>query len=306
MTRETRIAMLVGLLFIVLFGMVLSELTGTGPAPSPADAAIQRPRAYVFTPLPEPPRPSNRAESPGAAALERSGPVRSEQVGSPARAPEGQVHAELGRRGLVPAMARRREPRQTPPAPPVAPARRPAPLPAARIYTVQPNDSLIKIARKVYGPAHGREYRRIFEANRDRLTDEASIQVGQKLVIPPRAERPGTARLPEPRPAGSVGSALAAPTPGAARRSDSREVTMAELGARFGVGAERAEQAKPAPRDERVYVVRQGDSLTGIARKVLGDGSRQAVQRIYSVNRDRLSSPDVLPVGTKLRIPGRT
>ena len=34
MTRETRIGLLVGLMFIVLFGLVLSELTGTTSAPA--------------------------------------------------------------------------------------------------------------------------------------------------------------------------------------------------------------------------------------------------------------------------------
>ena len=41
MTRETRIGLLVGLMFIILFGLVLSELTGnaSGPArPAPAEA----------------------------------------------------------------------------------------------------------------------------------------------------------------------------------------------------------------------------------------------------------------------------
>ena len=38
MTRETRVAMLIGLLFIVMFGLVLAELTGQDSAPSPIKA----------------------------------------------------------------------------------------------------------------------------------------------------------------------------------------------------------------------------------------------------------------------------
>jgi nucleoid-associated protein YgaU len=49
-------------------------------------------------------------------------------------------------------------------------------------YTVQPGDSLLKIAQRFYGNAN--EYQRIFEANRDRLSDPDHIQQGAELVIP--------------------------------------------------------------------------------------------------------------------------
>lgn len=53
-------------------------------------------------------------------------------------------------------------------------------------YTVQPGDSLSAIASEVYGDP--RLARRIFEANRDQLTSENAIKVGQKLRIPRSAE----------------------------------------------------------------------------------------------------------------------
>jgi nucleoid-associated protein YgaU len=53
---------------------------------------------------------------------------------------------------------------------------------AMRTYTVQPGDSLSKIAKQFYGNAN--EYMRIFEANKDRLNDPNRIQTGQELVIP--------------------------------------------------------------------------------------------------------------------------
>lgn len=49
-------------------------------------------------------------------------------------------------------------------------------------YTVQPGDSLSVISERVYGSAS--QYMKIFEANRDQLSDPNKIQAGQKLKIP--------------------------------------------------------------------------------------------------------------------------
>jgi len=51
-----------------------------------------------------------------------------------------------------------------------------------RTYTVQPGDTLSKIAKQFYGDAN--QYNRIFEANRDKLQNPDKIQVGQQLAIP--------------------------------------------------------------------------------------------------------------------------
>ena len=53
---------------------------------------------------------------------------------------------------------------------------------APRIYVVQKGDSLSKIATTFYGSAKG--WRRIFEANKDRIKDPDLIQPGWKLTIP--------------------------------------------------------------------------------------------------------------------------
>ncbi len=59
----------------------------------------------------------------------------------------------------------------------------PAEKPVAQKYTVQPGDSLSKIAKRFYGDANA--YMKIFEANSDQLDDPNKIRVGQELVIPP-------------------------------------------------------------------------------------------------------------------------
>jgi nucleoid-associated protein YgaU len=63
-----------------------------------------------------------------------------------------------------------------------------------------------------------------------------------------------------------------------------------------------ADSENPAPQYV-MYTIRSGDTLTSIARRLLGDGSRQAVRRIYQANVDRLPNPDRLVIGTRIRIP---
>jgi LysM repeat protein len=55
------------------------------------------------------------------------------------------------------------------------------PVPA-RIYEVVAGDNLSKIAKKFYGDAN--QYRKIFEANKDQLSDPDKVKIGQKLKIP--------------------------------------------------------------------------------------------------------------------------
>jgi nucleoid-associated protein YgaU len=54
--------------------------------------------------------------------------------------------------------------------------------PEQRTYTVVKGDSLSKIARHFYGNAH--HWRRIFEANRDQISNPDLIRPGQVLKIP--------------------------------------------------------------------------------------------------------------------------
>ena len=53
------------------------------------------------------------------------------------------------------------------------------------IYTVQPGDTLSKIAKQYLGNAN--RYPEIFQANKDQLSDPDKIKIGQKLKIPKTA-----------------------------------------------------------------------------------------------------------------------
>jgi LysM repeat protein len=52
----------------------------------------------------------------------------------------------------------------------------------AKIHEVVSGDTLSKIAKKHYGDAN--KYMKIFDANKDQLSDPNKIKVGQKLKIP--------------------------------------------------------------------------------------------------------------------------
>ena len=58
----------------------------------------------------------------------------------------------------------------------------PAPAAAGRTYTVKSGDTLSKIAKEHLGDANA--YMKIFEANKDQLSDPNKIQPGQVLKIP--------------------------------------------------------------------------------------------------------------------------
>ncbi len=57
-------------------------------------------------------------------------------------------------------------------------------------------------------------------------------------------------------------------------------------------------ESKPS---HRVRLVVDGDSLKNLAKRYLGSASRYL--EIYEANRDVLASPDLLPIGIKLKIP---
>ena len=57
-----------------------------------------------------------------------------------------------------------------------------APSSAGRTYTVQPGDTLSKISKEFYGNAN--QYMKIFDANKDKLSNPDKIVAGMELVIP--------------------------------------------------------------------------------------------------------------------------
>jgi nucleoid-associated protein YgaU len=308
MTRETRIGLLVGLGFIVMFGLVLTELTGTGkPASLPpvlkdtaTELAMTTPledvSPAVVNPLDSPPRLGRPIESPTPST---GTPLMASTPQTPAPAsvlppprPEPEVVAVIHRTGESPPIASAQPAGSAIGSPKVTPATDVSPLTLAaeaapaRTYTVQPKDSLIKIAGKIYGPDRQDDYKRILEANKDKIKHPSLLAVGQELVIP---------ELDVKLPAGPPGPA------------DVKQVDLDQLAKALTPGDAETAKAEPAkdaqPAAKSIYVVQRGDTLTRIARKTLKDDSRATIMRIVDANKGKLSHPDRLPVGLRLEIP---
>ena len=67
-----------------------------------------------------------------------------------------------------------------------------------------------------------------------------------------------------------------------------------------GGGASGAQTAGTSGKT-RTYTVKSGDTLSRIAKEHLGDAN--AYMRIYELNRDQLSDPDVIKPGQVLKLP---
>lgn len=62
-----------------------------------------------------------------------------------------------------------------------------------------------------------------------------------------------------------------------------------------------AAQAAPEGAAHETYTVRPGDTLSGIAKQLLG--SANAYMDIFNINRDQLSDPNLIKPGQVLKIP---
>ena len=136
-----------------------------------------------------------------------------------------------------------------------------------KTHTIVLGDYLITIAQAEYGD--GQLWQAIKAANPG--LDENHLKVGQQIKIPALAE---ARRLLQQ----SARPATETNTPSL----PTRETVHPTAG-------------------RSTYTIERGDSLTKIARNILGDGSRW--REIYELNRDRLDSPDILEIGLTLRMP---
>ena len=147
MTRETRIGLLVGLVFIFAFGIILGELTNDSEQPVTTGSlrdvdyltheadrgALVDPR-YV--------RPRERRD-------------RSDEPREAARRESPTEHRPV-------------DPRKT-----------------TRRYRTRSGDTLTKIARLAYGEQNGHLYEVIYQANQRTLPSRNVVPVGVVLTIPP-------------------------------------------------------------------------------------------------------------------------
>lgn len=222
--RETKVGLIVGLGFIVLFGVILSSRAGT-QSNADLSAGESLTRHTMVKALGRDVDPFLRGstmELPKE-GTERSGPpvgMRTETVGEtsggreePMRAPaeirgaepQADPDPQQGRLAFGPAWietpGREYEgPEREEGAAPdeKATAEDEAAAPSQRTYTVVKGDTFASIARKTYGPDGGRQWRRIHEANKKTVKDPNILKIGQTLVVPMIPGLENVARKPSP------------------------------------------------------------------------------------------------------------
>lgn len=294
MTRETRIAMLVGLLFIIMFGLVLSELTKGQPAPAPLTATGEPGLAQRYTAVVEPVPGGGDTSATAADGADRSRPPAelARDTHDPCSVVDVRVWPSRPDRiddPVVPGDSGSAEDlRDSLPTPPGPPAE-----PAGKKYIVKDKDTFVKIARTEYGPQNERQYTLIAKANP--TVDPLRLRPGQELIIPPLPAAPPPSDRVTP------GRTPAPPAPSV------REMTMDELDRTFGRGRAPGADRPPVPDvrppepAKKYYVVQKGDNLAKIAREQLRSGTHASVMRLIKTN--RLKDPDDLQIGMRLEIP---
>ncbi len=198
---------------------------------------------------------------------------------------------------------------------------------AGQAHVVQKGETLAVIAKKYYGPEIGNKLATIdllYEANKDTLESPEKVRIGQKLVIPtvknsvsaPAEQKPAQDKTLMERfkdmlePAGKTTRPASETAKTETIKTDVAKTVKNEAPAAVPVKTADKKPAlvkvappvKPAVNGSKSYVeytVQEGDSLRKIAQKTLGDSSRS--NEIMKLN--NLSNPDLVKVGTKLKIP---
>ena len=197
MTRETRIGLVVGLAFIVLFGVVLSEL-GTSSEVREARPDRMSRGFYARAPVRRSVQPQSKGEDLPLVARRRTEPQKSDGAEGARRPQGGQQPPPVAGTGRSP---------QRPAGQPgmLSAPRRPAGggdrremtaeefaaahrmggrTDRSRMYVTRRGDNLTAIARKFYRTPSRKAVMKIFNANRNVLQTPDSLGVGVKIVIP--------------------------------------------------------------------------------------------------------------------------
>lgn len=149
-------------------------------------------------------------------------------------------------------------------------------------HDVREGDAAFSIARRYYG--NGKFWEKLRDYNKDRMGRDGDLRVGVTLLIPPKEILEGK---PYSGPQVSEGASRIAESRPEARSSESAT----------------REPAREAAKDPkfREYTVQSGDTLASIARKMLGSTGRW--EEIRDANRG--VNPENLRVGSKIRVPQR-
>ncbi len=305
MNKETKVGLLVGLSFIVLFGVILSNQAPDIAAPpeKPMLASHQPPRAgiQIVRELEPTPLPPELLAVPGAALAEASGmpapqlplrldgePAWLDTSASDASSPQSQLAAPAPQMPASPAPQMVAADLAN--GPEVVSDQTAADGTRTIVYVVRKGDTLSRIAREVYGRASMTEINELYQANKDLMPDKRTLQVGWEIQVPVEANR-------------KIESLLAS---GHFEMADSAEAlpaaaTASAVGASTGQ-APRVVQPAAVDRSQLDrYQVRKGDTWYKLAGRFMGNSSRW--RELYALNDDIVPDINRLRTGVKIRVP---
>ncbi len=296
MTRETKIGLLVGLAFIIVIGVLVSDhLSSVTRPPRPqisdssanVDRSIASPgvrrngdrEVQLDNPVdlntrlrggertnPAPIRPRENAGNNGLTPITpdpRREPTNPNEAITPI---PGAGRDATGGRTDPPIVSRQPDPEVTLP-------------PGTALYEAKPGDTVSRLALKLLGANTNANREKIIGLNQALKSNPNKIAAGDVLVVPDPKSL-GTVR-------GNERSPLVPLVP--PERTEARNNT-------------------PAPREEVAttsYTTRAGDTLWKIARDQCGNQSKQTVDQIKTLNNDVLKGKELLHPNLKLKIPAR-
>lgn len=161
---------------------------------------------------------------------------------------------------------------------------KPAPFAAVdpkdvKTYRIQEKDSLYSIAKSQYGDAS--LWPQLAAFNEGRVGKDGTVRVGATIRIPPKDVLTGRTELPRIE--------AGRPEPVQTAKADPKA---------------QAKVPPPAPTAAaKTYTVVKGDTLSRIAARQLGSGSR--MNEIIAVNKGLIDDPDDIRVGMVLKLPAR-
>lgn len=301
MTREHKLALIVGFSLVLVLGVLLSDHFSKARSMDPAIAAAQPGQAGQFgannalvavtPPTALPPTEVNRVSPQGlpSGAGKADVVTQMQPLSPPSHTPGRESveivtavpRGEVGRNGGVstPLVGIDESPIPSGPAGSLPVSRQPL-----RRHDVKEGDSIYRIASSVYGDGNLWTKIRDYPGNKNKIGDNGAMRDGVTLLLPPLDVLQGKAVLADER----VGAAPtgASPTPqppqgqDAATRDDSKNAVKTAT-----------------------YTVKSGDTLASIARRKLGSVAK--TQDIIDLNRSQLSDPDDLKIGMVLKLPVR-
>jgi nucleoid-associated protein YgaU len=321
MTSDAKIGLLLGLVFIFIIAFIINglpnfhkhkdsnELTtnivSINKDSSPGIGAKER-QAMTNYQSPLPKRTVAVEETAKSAETKSAVPAAPEQVAAKmvtAQPPAAENSSEISEQpeAVKPPLSQTETVQA--PAKPEPPKSDVQPV-SGKTYTVVAGDSLAGISKKFYGAQEGAKItniNKIYEANKETIQSPASIEVGQKLIIPQlAATAPAKSKLESILPASvfkkveSIGQRHI--------EADSK-TKSADAKAEPKTAAKKPSLANIEKTEQfRHYVVRANDNPWRIAAEQLGDGNRY--REIAKLNADVLAkNNNKLSVGMTLKLP---